>query len=775
MASKFEAGREGHLELVLQQIGALPTLPPIAVRVMSLAESGDADLREIASVIESDPALSAKVLALCRRADLGISKSITSVDRAVVMLGLDAVRAAVLSVEVHSVFAGAIERVEPRDRRVREPASSGYDREGLWKHCLAVACASEIIAAANAAALRPYSPGEAFLAGLLHDLGKVALDAVLPRTYAKVVDLAASRQSNIAEIERKVIGLDHHLAGKRLAERWGLPHALQDVMWLHGQPASNLPDVRHGTLIGAVTVADAMARELHLGWSGNYTPCEDITSMCESFGLSVRALDGWQFKLHQRFQERCADLGLNIRHDESELLGCIARANTRLGRLGAMLDERARESERGNHALALIEEFHARDVTGRDAGDVIGAVATSVVRTFGRASYALLLQTRGDAPWSLHKIDPDGSITAKAMLTPPAGLSGLAELACDAPMESHRAQAMQWLVKESAPHLRTENLRILPLISGNGPVAVLLHDRAAPDLELTKVGLAALASTWGRAIASSLRHDGARRLGEQLAEANRRLAETQARLVEAQTMSRLGEVSSGVAHEMNNPLTVISGQSQLLAQCVADVEVRTMARSIVEASEKLSDLIQSLHLFSRDPAVNRREVDLPAQIAACRNEALQRITKRPAKDAAVPDSDAPIRIFPEHTPRMVRIDEAQFRLALTEVMVNALQSGPKSKVEVRVHIDPLDDRLIVSVKDDGRGMSAHALRHACDPFYSDQPAGRRTGLGLTRARRAVELHGGELKLESEPGKGTCVRIVLPDWRTAVGGTTSEAA
>src|SRR5690606_35106471 len=134
---------------------------------------------------------------------------ITTIERAVVMLGMETVRSALLSVEVYRAL-------EPEGA----PRAGVLDRSELWRHCLAVACASELIAERHRSALGPWKPKEAFLAGLLHDLGKLVLDRVLPRAYARVVEIVDTRQADIADIERKVLGLDHHTAGKRLAEHW---------------------------------------------------------------------------------------------------------------------------------------------------------------------------------------------------------------------------------------------------------------------------------------------------------------------------------------------------------------------------------------------------------------------------------------------------------------------------------------------------------------------------------------------------------------------------
>jgi len=110
------------------------------------------------------------------------------------------------------------------------------------------------------------------------------------------------------------------------------------------------------------------------------------------------------------------------------------------------------------------------------------------------------------------------------------------------------------------------------------------------------------------------------------------------------------------------------------------------------------------------------------------------------------------------------VDPDQLSDAISELISNALQSNARDRIEVRVHVDPSDDRLIVTVSDDGVGMSPETLASACDPFFSAREAGRGTGLGLSKARRLVEMHGGELTLESEEGEGTVARVSLGDWR-----------
>jgi signal transduction histidine kinase len=106
-------------------------------------------------------------------------------------------------------------------------------------------------------------------------------------------------------------------------------------------------------------------------------------------------------------------------------------------------------------------------------------------------------------------------------------------------------------------------------------------------------------------------------------------------------------------------------------------------------------------------------------------------------------------------------DGQQVAAALSELLLNAAQARPHHPVELAIQVDAINDRLIFVVSDDGVGMDAHTIEHAFDPFFSAKQAGRRSGLGLAKARRLVEGLGGDIELRSTAGKGTTARLSIP--------------
>ncbi len=782
-AGTSDNSKARQIEIILERIESLPTLSPVASRLMQISSVQDADLDPIVELIESDLSLTSRILGLCRRADKGLGDRITTVRRAVVMLGLEAIQSVVLSVSVFDLMgkeAGAGPSDDPADA-----ASIRFQRAEFWKHSIAVASAASLIAEAH-----PHleiAPPEAFVAGLLHDMGKLVMEMMLPRSYSKALQLAERRASGSAHVERELFGLDHHTAAKRLSEHWGLPHALQDVMWLHSQPAGSIPDLPHKPLIGVVNAARALTRSIMLGWSGDYNnppTLEGPSGVCATFGLVPDKVYACTERVHEDVAYRCAVLGLNNPSTAELMLGSIAAANQRLARLNTHLQQRSRGTQEQTRVLGLITDFHARWRAGRNLMDSLGDIVQSASEAFGPGFFGVVVQSRAGEPWQLVCFEPDGSAGHASLIHAPASLTGPGaahanphanpHANADLSLLSHAARGgigvapmalVPWITEHLEDKVDVRQLRILPLISSDesrGPTAILLHDREAADGLHERGTLRALASTWSSAIASALQHDGARRLGEKLAATNRDLVEAQSRLAERESMARLGEMAAGAAHEMNNPLTIISGRSQLLASRAGSETDRAAAQSIVAAAQHLSDLITSLRLLADPPAPSCAG----AQLLEILRSAVERAEERTnCRGLCTIQAD-------DHA---IVTDRELLASAVAELIANALESMPESKVEIRAHHEPSDSRLMVLVKDHGPGMSARALHHAFDPFFSEKPAGRQTGLGLTRARRLVEILGGEISLQSLAGLGTTASVAVPLASATAHGTDAVEA
>ena len=746
-----DKARLSRIELILRQIDALPTLPAIAVKLLDLTASDDAHARQVSELIEADPALTAKLLSLCRTADRGVHEQVMTVSRAVVLLGFTAVRNAVLSVKVFELFDDHAEDAAPAED---QPAR--FDRAAFWSHALAVGIIAELIAAAHPGQ-EDLPADEAFVCGLLHDVGKLALDHVLPKSFSRVVELCELNQGNIAEYERRVLGLDHHTAGKRLAQQWGLPHKLQDCIWLHGASFETLPKLEHRRMIGLVSLADMLARQQHVGYSGNFLPPGHVGELIAHLGLNADAVADAARRVHEELERRARSLGLGEAPSRELFLGSIQRANAALGRLNTLLHQRGRAAANQARVLEAINAFHGAATPGRSVQDVQDAVAESARGLFGAGFYAMLYA--GDATgggddgqtWTISQYGGEARPVRQQCVEAPPYAPDLTQLDGQQPVGMSLMGLLPWIADYLVDAADVRQVKLLPLSSGWGTVAVLLHDR--PQLPPWKQ-LAPLASTWGAAIAAAAQHDGARRLGEQLAEANAALAEAQDRLLRQESMARLGEMAAGAAHEMNNPLAVISGRSQLLALTLEPgTDPQQAAQTIHREAHRLSDLITGLRTLAEPPRPDRKAVDPEKILDAAIKKARAHLGRR--KD----QQDISLRL--RHKLPVMRLDAEQIRQAITELLLNGIQASPRTAVEVVAQREPGDAAVIIQVIDDGEGMDKRTLDHAMDPFFSHKAAGRRVGMGLPRAQQLIRGHGGSLELRSEPGRGTTATIMLP--------------
>lgn len=754
------SGREftaKRVELILQQLDALPVLSAIAVQLLELTSDDTSQGKDVVRLVTSDPALSAKVLKLCRCSERGRGLNVTSVERAVLLLGFDALRSAVLSVQVFEMFDG----VESPGGEIRGQAAV-FDRLMFWQHSIAVACACESLAGAGGLC-QGLNKADAFVCGLLHDLGVLALHVLLPRSFDRVCEFAEMHNVSLDQACRRIIGLDTHTAGRRLAEHWRLPHSMSDVLWLHGQRLESLPELPHKPQIALVTLADAMARQQCLAPAGHGPRGEDVNALARQLGLSSELIQDVCGRLHERVAERAASLGLHKSHDAAVMLRAISRANETLGRINDNMRQRAVLARRQAHTLNAITQFHDSASPGGSVVTVMGKVVRSAAGVFEGNFFAMLYQARIDDAWQLIQFSSDGRPVRSELIVPPPGSTAVSDLADDTHVSMQVLAMLPWLSDYLGDAHDLRDVQLLPLRCGWGVNAVLLHDCAIDGRE-AREQLDALSRTWAAAIAAAAQHEGAKRLGEQLAESNRALMDTQEELARSQALAAVGEIAAGAAHEMNNPLTVISGRSQLLKTRLRDAEQRLMAEQICEQSHRLSNMITALRMFAEPTNPNRREIIL--------QQLLDSVLK---KVRARYDRALPIEVVVGQALERIWMDPDQIGGAIAELLHNALESEGSTHVELRVQIEPADDRLKIQVTDNGSGLTPHVLAHAFDPFFSAKPAGRKPGLGLAQARRWVEAHGGQIALENGKVGGAVATIRLDRWRVPSSNQRREVA
>lgn len=744
-----EADR-GQIELILGRIDALPTLSPVAARLLAAGSAEEVDIDEVVGLIESDPALTATLLGLCRRSTTGLGGTVETVKRAVVLLGFESVRTAALSA---MVFEHMQEQAELADRVPREPGEPSIDRVGMWKHAAAVACAAEMLAEDHPEI--GVAPEHAFVAGLLHDLGRVALESILPRACGRIAAIAERRVSDSAPVERRVLGIDHHAAGARLAERWRLPGFVRDVIEQHGRGVDAVCATEHRSLLGLVNVAKAQCRSRHLGWSGDFGPPPDPALWAREVGLPEELREGQLTRLLESIGQRWKALGLDEPTTPEMLASAVSAANRRLASMTRVLLERSTLADERGRALHAIGAFQSAWRPGEGVPETLERVVRSAAGLLGEGFWAMVHEPAGDGRWTVsvygragrlretHTVERPGSRLAPVSLGELVGHE-------NAPVSA--MTALPWLsdYAAGAPDLR--RVRVVPLwpAQTDAPCAALLHDHG-PDA-LRGPTWAALRGAWGAAVRSADETERARQERERHAETARALDEARARLEATATAAMLGEVTAGAVQEIAQPLEVARARSKRLVMRSGDEQIAADGRAIGVACERIDALVCSLRLLAEPPEPEFAAVE-PDDVVAEGVEIAQNSSER------VRSSRLDIR-EPEGSLTMWG-DRGLLAASLAELIQNAAEAGQGVSIEIAAERDPLDGRVLLSVRDTGLGLSERARRHAFDPFFSDTPGGRRTGLGLSRARRLLGLLGSELTLTSPQGGGTLATIAVP--------------
>ena len=227
----------------------------------------------------------------------------------------------------------------------------------------------------------------------------------------------------------------------------------------------------------------------------------------------------------------------------------------------------------------------------------------------------------------------------------------------------------------------------------------------------------------------------------------------QEQMAQADRLASIGQLSSGVAHEINNPLGVILGYTQLMLRPEPrDSERYKDLKTIEKHVRHCKSIVEDLLNFARRSEPKKEKVDIHKTI----QDVLGFIGQNTGSSRIDFQTDFDRRIPP------VVLDEKKIKQVLINLLMNARHAvGERGTIRVCTAWRPSDGQLEIQVADDGYGIEEKYLKHIFDPFFTTKPTGEGTGLGLSVSYGIVKKHGGEIRVESKPGEGSAFTIVLP--------------
>lgn len=226
------------------RVHELPTLPVVVPKILQMMEDNKTDIKKITEVISYDPALTSKILKVANSSYYGFPRKIGELDRAVKLLGFNVVKSLALSLGVVNTVS-------------QKPSKQFFSETGLWFHSVAVAILMREI---GKTILQTKSKEYLFVAGLLHDLGKLVFDIFFSDLFEQaILDVENSGTYSLARSEMKIIGVDHGTAGALLLSRWNFPEVITRPIKYHHH--TNIQEDIDMTDLAVMRIADALCQE----------------------------------------------------------------------------------------------------------------------------------------------------------------------------------------------------------------------------------------------------------------------------------------------------------------------------------------------------------------------------------------------------------------------------------------------------------------------------------------------------------------------------------
>jgi len=713
----------------IASLQGLPVLPHLAREILLVLDIGSVHWEELAAIAAFDEAVAQVIRAAAVR-ERGMAAD-SPIETQMVALGLPRVAELVFKHITPNLFDA--------------PRSQGIDLDAFWSHSFSVARYAREIAQKISSKYVDL----AYVAGLLHDIGKPALDRVVQGGYSRALELVRQQGLYALEAERRELGADHTVAGKWLAESWGLPGTLVTSIWLHHHPAGTLDNTPYPVeLIEIVAMANFLAHGDELEAS----PQERVASMDE---------------------QRWIRLGLD-RVDVIEMLRgpgdehATAPAHTEPTGLSESRTETREDVTRLRQErdfYAALCALHEGMQPGLAPIDQLRVLINSLRGAFAiSAGLCYLTDDKVETPVVLRW----HTLSEVPQLVPLKGAGGMSASLDDliaALRESSGAGT-----GANVGGVQRHGFMALPLLNDNKSIGQLIFQagHGGPALSDTFLNsLMRFMRAAGAALARCRAVRGAYEEAESLAAAvwKQELSHRNDRRTER--LISVGKMAAGAAHEINNPLAVISGKAQLLLANAERAEDKKALETIVEHSMRASGILRDLLQFARPN---------PPQLLPCRINALLRASVDKVRQRLEEEGIQLVEDYAQDLP-LVQVDRIQMEQVFQNILRNAEQSMARQGDKLTIRVRPNQDKtaVIIQIIDTGQGIAADVMDKVFEPFFTTHSGNEGTGMGLAVCHGIVEVHRGTITLHSQEGSGTTCTLTLPVTGTESAETPSAPA
>lgn len=259
--------QEEIIERIILKTVDIPSLPPIAMKVMSLISDDYASLKTLEEIISRDQGFATRLLRIANSPYYGRDRKIEDIPQAILLIGFETLRSLVIATSLKDLHR-----------------SFGVFEQRLWEHSLGVALCSSLLAMVTHMA----TSDEALVCGLIHDVGKTVINNAMPEMYIQIYEKMYKENRPIIEIEDEILGFNHTVIGNLIAKKWRLPEKLEMVItYHHTYPYPDYEDQAFADICNIVRVADQICLNLGIGLKEPFTTQIDF----ESLGMTEDAIN----------------------------------------------------------------------------------------------------------------------------------------------------------------------------------------------------------------------------------------------------------------------------------------------------------------------------------------------------------------------------------------------------------------------------------------------------------------------------------------------------
>ncbi|MGD0785826.1 MAG: HDOD domain-containing protein [Sedimentisphaerales bacterium] len=565
------------------------------------------------------------------------------------------------------------------------------------KTSAARAFAARLIAAKTAQANENLS----FIAGLLADIGLFALAELYPKSLLMFLEESKARSVSLFQIEKENLGTTHNVLSRQLAQKWNLPQAVADSAFLYSSPAAEkIDNLSNIEIVLTVRLADMLVKSI--------TSDESITVPAK---LSLNAQDLNAIK--DELKKFIAEIDVEISQPQK------LDAET-IKQVCLSLLENTAEQKLTDFYTAVSNSLNPAS----SAIEIAAVICRQICKTLNAEKASIFLSQQNSKQYE--------TVTS-------AG------------------DSLQFSIIDNPPSAEgANNVKYLKLQSGNNTVGGMFLQVQQDSFLSDQSSANTLAAFVAQLIAIKLAGLQDQTIAQAVID-NFDQSPKESPKISYQSTADLcetiAEIAAGAAHELNNPLAVISGRAQLLSQSETDETKKIILNQITEKTKDAYEIVGQLMSYARPAKPQTRTVSPFIMINNC----LEKVNVRYLSE--------PLDIKLENIENLndIEVDPEQIAEAIAQIIYNALESYESGNGPVQIIGGEQKEKNLIeiSIKDSGCGMSPETLQKASEPFYSDKPAGRQRGMGLALASSMLKNNGCTVNIQSQLDKGTTVTILLP--------------